>query len=332
MDREDIGSLGFFGIFKQAFFITTSAPKIYSHLALSIVVRFFFTFLLADTLISDNKYALVGARMRLQRYSFISDIISSEWTTFWLSNVVYSIMFQFLSLISTSAVVYTTACICTTREVTYKKVMQVVPKVWERVLVTFIWNFMIVFALNVIALLVLILWNATLGPSSIGIMVGANLLLIYLFGFVYIGILSHLGSVISVLEDVYGIQAISKSKKLIKGRTGVCSAIFLILNLCFIGIQVGVVGGDSGCDCWGKLWYGGLRLVLESILILYGLVIQTVIYFICKFDHHENIDNSSLADHLEVSRADYVPFEAQDCSLFLLSFLFFPYFGISALF
>lgn len=322
-EQEEIQFLGFFGIFKETFTITTSYRKIFSQIALSIILPLSFVFL-AHIEISDflfgkilhNEYALDHTQLGSQKYSKISDIISSEWTAFWLFKIAYFIFFLILSLLSTSAVVYTIACIYTGKEITFKKVMSVVPKVWKRLMVTFIWNFIIVFACNLVALLVLILWAVLLGPSVIGLLIFTILFIIYLIGFVYISVIWHLASVISVLEDVYGIQAMFKSKDLIKGNIGVCIAIFLLLNLCFIGIQLGfewlVVDGES----LGKqIWFAYLWFMLLSMLILFGLVIQTVIYFICKSYHHENIDKSALADHLEVYLGDYVPLKSKDVQL-----------------
>lgn len=325
MDREqeEIQFLGFFGILKEAMNITTSYRKIFGQITLSIILPLSFIFLaqieISEFLFGEiihNEYVLDHTQMGSQRYSKISDILSSEWTTFWLFKIAYFIFFLILSLLSTSAIVYTIACIYTAKEITYTKVMKVVPKVWKRLMVTFIWNFIIVFAYNIVALLVFILLAFTLGPGVIGIVVAVILLLIYLSGFVYISIIWHLASVISVLEDVYGIQAMLKSKDLIKGNSGVCATIFLILNLCLLGIQLGfevtVVGGDS---VWVEVWYAYLWFMLLSMLILFGLVTQTIIYFICKSYHHENIDKSSLADHLEVYRGDYVPLKSKDVQL-----------------
>ncbi|KAL8132997.1 hypothetical protein AgCh_008460 [Apium graveolens] len=325
MDREqeEIQFLGFFGILKEAGNVTTSYRKIFGQIALSIILPLSFIFLaqieISEFLFGEiihNEYVLDHTQMGSQRYSKISEMLSSEWTTFWLFKIAYFIFFLILSLLSTSAVVYTIACIYTAKEITYSKVMKVVPMVWKRLMVTFIWNFIIVFAYNIVALLVFILWAVVLGPSVTGIVVVIILLLIYISGVVYISIIWHLASVISVLEEVYGIQAMLKSKDLIKGNTGVCAVIFLILNLSLLGIQAGfevtVVGGDS---VWGKVWYAYLWFMLLSMLLLFLLVVQTIIYFICKSYHHENIDKSSLADHLEVYRGDYVPLTSKDVQL-----------------
>ncbi|KAK2980405.1 hypothetical protein RJ640_014578, partial [Escallonia rubra] len=120
-------------------------------------------------------------------------------------------------------------------EINLKKVISVIPKVWKRLVVTFI----IVFAYNIVALLVLVSWQLFVDPTPIGLIIFFTLLVAYFMGFVYISIIWHLASVVSVLEDVHGIQAMLKSKVLIKGRVGVAVTIFLLLNLYFTRIQMG---------------------------------------------------------------------------------------------
>ncbi|KAK1403859.1 Polyadenylate-binding protein 1-b-binding protein [Heracleum sosnowskyi] len=168
--------------------------------------------------------------------------------------------------------------------------MQVVSKVWKRLMITSMFNFVIYFALFIGALLAIILWPVTLALSATGITV-AIILLVYFMGVLYISFVCHLANVISVLEDVHGIEAIVKSKSLIKGNTGLCAAFFLIHNLCLLGIHLGfykatAVGGDS---FWDLMLLTFLWSMLMSMLILFGLVIQIIIYFNCKSYHGENI-------------------------------------------
>lgn len=215
-------------------------------------------------------------------YSMISYILSSLTLLLFFSLT--------LPIFWTSAAVYTIACIYTAEETTYTKVMQVVVrKVWKRLMITYILNFLIFFAFIIGALLVIIQWPVTLEPSATGIMV-AIILLVYLSGILYISFVCHLANVVSVLEDLYGIQAMLKSNSLIKGNTGLSAALFLIHNLCFLGIHLGFEASAGGGDSsWGMLLRIFLWAMLMSMLILFGLVIQTIIYFICKSYHHENI-------------------------------------------
>ncbi|KAG8383840.1 hypothetical protein BUALT_Bualt04G0055600 [Buddleja alternifolia] len=150
--------------------------------------------------------------------------------------------------------VYTVACIYTSKETTFDEVMCVVPKVWKRLMVTFAWNLIVVLAYNMVAFLVLLPWLGSVGPSTTGLVILCLVLVIYMMGFVYISIIWHLASVVSVLEDDCGIEAMFKSKALVKGKMIISIAIFVFLNLCFILIQLAcqkfVVVGES---LWSRI-------------------------------------------------------------------------------
>lgn len=185
-------------------------------------------------------------------------------------------------------------------------------------MVTFIWNFVIVLVYNIAFGVLILLWAAIFGFGGVGVLIFAGLCVSYVVGFVYISVVWHLASVVSVLEDVYGIQAMLKSKELIKGKMMLSCGVFLTFTLLFLGSQLVfqtlVVLGSSK--------FNGLRIVLGILcflllfkVFLFGLVAQTIIYFVCKSYHHQNIDKSSLSDHLEVYLGDYVPLKAQDVQL-----------------
>ncbi|XP_017217218.1 uncharacterized protein LOC108194790 [Daucus carota subsp. sativus] len=259
--------------------------------------------------------------MESQTYANPPNIFSSETTSFWLFKLAFFISSILLSLVSTSAVVFTVACIYSAKETTYKKVMKVVPKVLKGLLITFFWIFIISFAVimgvSLIIFLVVFLVVITSGvPSTPGVPVMILLLVfggIILLGILYMSLVWQLANIVSVLEDVHGIQAMKKSKNLIKGNSGLCAAVLVVLNLCFLGIDLGfkasVVGGDS---VWGKILHACLWAMLMSILSLLGLVIQTIIYFVCKSYHGETIGKSSLAHRLEVFHKDYDQLDSQE--------------------
>ncbi|PIN20797.1 hypothetical protein CDL12_06521 [Handroanthus impetiginosus] len=327
MDREqeEIQFLGVFGILKESFNIVSSWRKIFSQITLSLIIPLSFIYLAhieISALIFRNiivdEYYLERTPEGTSSHNKISHMLSSEWTTFILFKIGYFIFFIILTLLSTSAVVYTIACIYTAKEITYKKVMSVVPKVWKRLMVTFIWNFIIIFAYNLVSAFVVLLGFIILG--SIPVLLTVFLVLftiIYLIGFLYITIIWHLASVVSVLEESYGLNAMAKSQALIKGKMAVSLAVFFIVGLCFFGTQFMfkalVVFVDHGIG--KRIGFGILNLVLMSISMLFGLIIQTIIYFVCKSYHHENIDKSSLSDHLGSYLGEYVPLKSKDVQL-----------------
>lgn len=330
MDREqdELQFLGLFGIYKESFKIIHKWRKIFSQITLTLILPLSFIFLahleISNILLSriiHNEYTLDETRSTddKARYNRISDVITSEWATFWLFKAAYFTLMLIFGLLSTSAVVYTIACVYTAREITFRKIMSVVPMVWKRVMVTFLCTFLAFFLYNVVAIVVLIIWvELTINRDS-GVMIGIFLLILYVVGFVYMTIIWQLASVVSVLEEVRGIKAMVKSKKLLKGNMWVATIIFFTLIVFSAVLQYSfqalvVLGNSFGTV--GRVAYGILCLLLLFKLILFALVIQTVLYFVCKSYHHENIDKSALSDHLEVIYlGDYVPLKSKDVQL-----------------
>ncbi|XP_019191841.1 PREDICTED: uncharacterized protein LOC109186345 [Ipomoea nil] len=327
MDKEqdEIQFLGFFSIFKESFSLVSTWKNIFSQITAAMIVPLSFIYLahieISDILFTDilrDEYILDRIQRGTQTYDKISDVLSSEWTAFWLFKIAYFIFFLVLALLSTAAVVYTIASIYTAKEIAFRRVMSVVPKVWKRLMVTFLWSFAILFAYNILTFSILILWVMVVGPRGLGLLVAAAIIVGYMVGFVYITVIYHLATVVSVLEDVKGLNALLKSRRLIRGKMGISAVIFLLLNLVFFGVQTGfeyfvVLGYGGGVA--GRVGYGILCVGLLAILILFGLTTQTIIYFICKSYHHENIDKSTLSDHLEDYLGEYVPLKSKDVQL-----------------
>lgn len=327
MDREqgELQFLGFFGIFKESFKIIGTWRKVFSQITLALILPLSFIFLahfqvsqILFSKITRHKDTLEKTQINTPNHAKLSGVISSEWAAFWLFKAAYFTVFLILFLLSTSAIVYTIACIYTGKQITFKKVMKSVPKVWKRLIVTFMWSFAIVLVYNAIAIGLFVLWFVLIGPVTIGIIILAVFSILYFSGVVYIGVVWHLACVVSVLEEVYGIQAIKKSRALIQGKMGVGVAFFLTIGVCYVVIEqlfgnlvvFGVVGGLAV-----RIGIAILCLLLVIKLMLLSLVIQTVIYFVCKSYHHENIDKSSLSYHIEVNLGEYVPLKANEVQL-----------------
>ncbi|KAF2294120.1 hypothetical protein GH714_007671 [Hevea brasiliensis] len=166
---------------------------------------------------------------------------------------------------------------------------------------------------------VFIFWLVLSGGNSVfGIAILVLLLLFYFSGFLYVTIVWHLASVVSVLEEIYGIKAMIKSKNLIKGKIGVAVALFILLGICFAGIQLlfeVFVVLQWPQDLIIRIGMGIICFLLLFKVILFGLVIQAVLYFVCKSYHHENIDKSSLSSHLEAYLGEYVPLKAANVQM-----------------
>ncbi|KAL4596020.1 hypothetical protein ACB092_12G133900 [Castanea dentata] len=327
MDREqeEMQFLGLFGIYKEACKIMNSWSKLLGQISLVLILPLSVIFLVhmevSEVLLSKivhNEIVLDDTRAGSPRYNRVSNVLSSEWTTFLLFKAAYFTILLILSLLSTSAVVYTIACIYTGREVDFKKVMSVVPKVWRRLMATFLCSYLVFFVYNVLSFVILFIFILEFWSTKAFVPIAYALFILWFVGFVYLTIVWQLASVVTVLEDTYGYGAMIKSKALIQGKMGVAALVFLKLNISFSIIQylfeILVVHGVS-LGIASRVGYGVLCLLLLFNLFLFGLVVQTVLYFVCKSYHHENIDKSALSDHLEVYLGEYVPLKAKDVQL-----------------
>ncbi|KAF5727655.1 hypothetical protein HS088_TW22G01351 [Tripterygium wilfordii] len=327
MDREqqELQFLGFFGIFKHSFKIVFSWRKIFSQITLTLILPLSFVFLFHFQVSHLLFHKVIEDQHDLNRHSNtttsrekLSHMVSADWAGFWLFKAAYLTVFLILSLLSTAAVVYTIACIYTAKQITFKKVMSVVPRVWKRLVITFIWSFAVALVYNLVAVGVFVLWAVALGFSPIGITIFVVLLILYIAGFLYIKIVWNLASVVSVLEDIYGWKAMVKSRCLIKGKLRVSIGLFIVIGLCYGVIQVVfenfvVFGVAPSLAIW--LVIGLICFLFLLKVMLLELVIQTVLYFVCKSYHHESIDMSALSDHLEVFLGNYVPLRAKNVQL-----------------
>ncbi|XP_027150553.1 uncharacterized protein LOC113750809 [Coffea eugenioides] len=257
MDREqeEMQFLGLFGIYAEAYKVVFRWRKIFSKITLSLILPLSFIFLAHIELSHLLKIKVIHTENQLHRAQSEPQK-SKKLTDLNWYNITYLTFLLIFSLLSTAAVVYTIACIYTGREITFKKVMSVVPK---------------------------------------------------------------LACVVSVLEDSYGIKAMMKSQELIKGKMLISIVIFFKLNLSLAAIQLlfyaHVVHGGWRFGVLHRLGLGMLCLLLLFKLILFGLVIQTIVYFVCKSYHHENIEKSALSDHLEAYLGEYVPLKSKDVQL-----------------
>ncbi|KAL5571693.1 hypothetical protein UlMin_021290 [Ulmus minor] len=329
MDREqeEMQFLGVFGIYQEACKIIISWRKIFTQITLTSILPLSLIFLahieVSDVLsrkIWTNEMNLDQNKVGTPKYDRISDHISSEVSLFWLFKAAYFTFLLIFSLLSTSAVVYTIACIYTSRQVSYSKVMSVVPKVWKRLMVTFLWYFLAFFLYHVLVVMLFVLWVflVAIPYHDAGFVTFIILLVLYFVGALYLTLIWQFSSVVSVLEDVRGMQALNKSKALTKGKMWLSIFVFLILGLLSYLLQFAfqklvVHGWRFGLA--SRVGYGVLSLLGHVVLMLFGLVIQTILYFVCKSYHHENIDKSALSDHLEVYLGEYVPLKAKDVQL-----------------
>ncbi|XP_020204476.1 uncharacterized protein LOC109789852 [Cajanus cajan] len=314
-EEEKMQFLGFFGVYKESYKIIFSYRKIFTRITFTLFFLlsiFFLTrILVTQVLFAKNEHDSEDLTQP-QHQSLLYMI--SDCPTFFL-------ILLFFSLFSTSEVVYNVASFYTAKEVTFYNVITLVDlEVWKRLVATFLCTTVAFFVINVLAALVAAMWGVTIGESSgsVAILVFIVVVTLYLGGYVYLTAVWLLASVVTTLEGSYGFEAMVKSKELIKGKMGLSIMIALKLNVLFFLILLITMVVVNGWELFGlglmaRTAFAIVCFLVLSHLLLLMLVIQTVLYFVCKSYHHEIVDMSASLHHLEVNgREDYEKLEAKD--------------------
>ncbi|KMT09156.1 hypothetical protein BVRB_6g132620 [Beta vulgaris subsp. vulgaris] len=144
--------------------------------------------------------------------------------------------------------------------------------------------------------------------------IGLIIAIPFTIGFFYMTMIWQLANIVSVLEKICGFKALIKSKELIKGKMGTAFALLLVMNICALPITV-LQQKFGGFGIVERICFGISSLVLWTLIILFGLVVQTVFYLVCKSYHHESIDKSSLGDHLDEYLGEYVALKDESIQL-----------------
>ncbi|XP_062191994.1 uncharacterized protein LOC133895583 [Phragmites australis] len=249
--------------------------------------------------------------------------LASDWAALLLFKAAYLLALLLFSLLSTAAAVFSVASVYSAKHdaLSFPRILSVVPRVWRRLAATFLAAFALLFAYHAAFLLLfLALLVAADNGSGLATLTAFLLVLAYLAGLVYLSVVWHLASVVSVLEDYKGFHAMRRSKDLIRGKLPTAAAIFCTLNLVFAVVEVAfrawvVRGASHGVGAGGRLFLGLLMLAALCAVVMLALVTQTVVYLVCKSYHHESIDKANISDHLEVYLGDYVPLKASDVQM-----------------
>ncbi|CAF2229350.1 hypothetical protein YC2023_094729 [Brassica napus] len=209
-----------------------------------------------------------------------SDRSRHDWTVLLTFQFSYLIFLFSFSLLSTAAVVFTVASLYTGKPVSFSSTITAMPS-----------------------------------PNvGLAIIAGVIVSVLYFGVHVYFTALWHLGSVVSVLEPVYGLAAMRKAYELLKGKTRMAMVlVFVYLLLCaVIGGAFGgiVVHGGGKFGTLTRTLVGGLLVGLLVMVNLVGLLVQSVFYYVCKSYHHQTIDKTVLYDHLGGYLGEYVPLKS----------------------
>eukprot|EP01018_Ginkgo_biloba_P012395 Gb_08949 [translate_table: standard] len=335
-DPEELQFLGAFGILKESSKIMRSCARLLGAITLTLVLPLSLA-ILGHIFVSNY----LSNKIQQNEIEYLMDDGSpaagralkklyAKLMWFLVFEAAYLVFVCVFSLLSTAAVVYTVACMYTVKEMSYGKVMSVVPKVWKRLVITFLWCFIILWAYNLAFVIAVVILVLSVGAdqfykliiNSPAFVVGLIIVVVLYVGvYAYLSMVWQLASVISVLEEKYGLRAMQKSKDLIKGKRVTC--LVLIFVYCIIGAVIGrsfgtgvLPGFRNGAGIASGIINSIILVTVLCFANLIGLLTQSVLYFVCKAYHHERIDKPSLSDHLEVYLGDYVPLKSSNILAF----------------
>lgn len=329
-EPEELQFLGIVGIYREAVHILRAHRPLFARIAAAFVLPLSLLFLLHIAIshalfshIDSDDYALDSAAPGTPTQRRLLSRLAADWAALLLFKAAYLLALLLFSLLSTAAAVFSVASVYSAKHdaLSFPRVLSVVPRVWRRLAATFLAAFALLFAYNFIfgVAFVLLLLAADSGSGLAGL-TAFLIVIAYLAGLIYLSVVWHLASVVSVLEDYKGLDAMRKSKALIQGKLWTAAAIFIMLNLVFVFVEVAfrawvVRGASHGVGAGSRLLLGLAMLAALCAVVMLALVVQTVVYLVCKSYHHESIDKSNLSDHLEVYLGDYVPLKASDVQM-----------------
>ncbi|KAI3888854.1 hypothetical protein MKX03_036038 [Papaver bracteatum] len=230
-----------------------------------------------------------------------------------ITQSIYLILLLFFTVLSTTSVVYTVACFYTSKEITYKKVTGVLRRLWGRLISTFFWGLVMVAIYTSVAL---IFFSSSFSNREDIL----AFIIPYFPVLIYVIVIWNVATVVTVLEKDYGVKALAKSWRIIYGKRWVSCTAFGLLQIVFTGIIFTfcyLFGRVCNCtpllytssapdpvvygnkmNLVGKVFLGIVCYLLTTIWIHFSLVLNTVVYFVCKSYHNEDISN--IANHAEV--------------------------------
>nr|XP_043639478.1 uncharacterized protein LOC122610564 [Erigeron canadensis] len=188
--------------------------------------------------------------------------------------------------------------------------MRVVPKVWKRLVTTFLSMFLCIFNYALLSSVVFFLWSAVFWETYLNIGFLA-LDFLYCLIFIDLAIYWQIASVISVLENGPQDVIMTKANNLMKGKKKVALRISAIMYLFFAGIVLMYMvfvfdDGPKMVLVW-KIMIGIMCFVLLMITLLLMMVVQTMLYLVCKAHHGEVVDPVSLSTYLGAYLSDSQP-------------------------
>ncbi|CAO2827684.1 unnamed protein product [Amaranthus hypochondriacus] len=116
----------------------------------------------------------------------------------------------------------------------------------------------------------------------------------------------QLGNIISVMEKDCGFKALKKSKELMKGKMKTAFLILVVIDICGYFLVFGLIHIFAGNGIIGRIIGISAGVLMKSLLSLFGYIVYTVFYLVCKSYHHQRIEQSILGAQLDEYLVNYV--------------------------
>ncbi|KAK9135083.1 hypothetical protein Syun_014413 [Stephania yunnanensis] len=229
------------------------------------------------------------------KYNEIKRRLIIEWIIYAIVNAFGVLSGAVVCLFSISAVAYVVGCFYVSVYTTYIQVMRfVVFRAWKRLVITFLWYFIILGMFGIGGTGFLIIGSFVMGIPQLhvlGIIVQIIISILYIIGVIYISMIWNTASVMSVLESkYYGLSALERSRVLMKGKMKAIFPITFIFEAWLYGTQAVFFVFLAKLSLETQVVTGIFCFLVTSTVVLMGLVVQTVIYLVCKSYHQETMD------------------------------------------
>ncbi|PKI32845.1 uncharacterized protein LOC116190166 [Punica granatum] len=232
-------------MFGESFRVISARKKLFGQITLALILPlcvFFLAHLKVTQLILENTIKTDGGHwIDYDENNGEYEVLYNKkysWAVILVIKVVYLNVVLILSLIATSAVVYTVACVYTFKDGTFRKVISIMPKVWMRLVITFLRIFIVLVVYNLI--FVGLFFQCLLFARVIAIALAIILVVAYIAGIVHVTIVWESACVVSILEEyVYGRKAMPSSKALLKGEIWSVICFFVLLTMFFGLVELG---------------------------------------------------------------------------------------------
>ncbi|KAL7224582.1 hypothetical protein ACSBR1_025951 [Camellia fascicularis] len=206
-----------------------------------------------------------------------------------------------VSLFSISSMILASAVTYYGKSLSFKDLLSMFFKLFVRPLVTFLQFKLTVISYIIVFVLALMFSLAIVGTDHLFTFILINIALCLLTSifWIYLSVLWSLAMVISVIEEsCYGIQALRKASRLVKGRRLQGFALNLVFALPMVIVfMVTMMIGDKKSQIVMVL----VMTVFSSLVMVFQWMSFTVLYFQCKKTHGEAIElQGSIEEYGEV--------------------------------